>query len=154
MYKKHCTKIAFYVLIPKFPRYIVTPCSFNFNCFRVSHTLCYLSVLLGDQLIPIFITLGLNISHPCLSNQGWLFFVLFCLPPSSLVAQLVKESTCNVGDLGSTPGLGISPGEGNGKPVQCSCLENPMYREAWKATVPGVAKSQTRLPFPTSKTWY
>ena len=59
---------------------------------------------------------------------------------TSLVAQLGKESTCNVGDLGSIPGLGRSPGEGNGNPLQYSCLENPMNRGAWRATVHGVAK--------------
>ena len=57
----------------------------------------------------------------------------------------VKVSACNAGDLGSIPGSGRSPGEGNGNPVQYSCLENPMDRGAWWATVHGVAKSQTRL---------
>ena len=57
----------------------------------------------------------------------------------------VKASACNAGDLGSTLGLGRSPGEGNGNPLQCSCLENPMDGGAWWATVHGVAKSQTRL---------
>ena len=56
-----------------------------------------------------------------------------------------KESTCNVGDLGSIPGLGRSPGEGNGKPLQYSCLENPMDGGDWQATVHGVAKSWARL---------
>ena len=42
-----------------------------------------------------------------------------------------KESACNVGDLGLIPGSGRSPGEGNGHPLQYSCLENPMDREAW-----------------------
>ena len=50
-----------------------------------------------------------------------------------------KESTRNVGDLGSIPGFGRSPGEGNGNPHQCSCLENPMDRGAWQGTVHGVA---------------
>ena len=45
-----------------------------------------------------------------------------------------KESACSDGDLGSTPGLGRSPGEGNGYPLQDSCLENPMDRGAWWAT--------------------
>ena len=45
---------------------------------------------------------------------------------ASLVAQMVKGSVCSVGDPGSTPGLGRSPGEGNGTPLQYSCLENPM----------------------------
>ena len=53
-----------------------------------------------------------------------------------------KESTCNAGDKGSIPGLGRSPEEGNSNPLQYSCLENPMDRGAWGATVHGVAKSQ------------
>ena len=65
---------------------------------------------------------------------------------ASLVAQLVKnpfamqESTCNAGEQGSIPGSKRSPGEGNGNPLQYSCLENPMDREAWWATVHGVAR--------------
>ena len=54
-----------------------------------------------------------------------------------------KESAYNAGDLGSTPGSGRSPGEGNGNPLQYSCLENPTDRGAWWATVHGVAKRQT-----------
>ena len=54
-----------------------------------------------------------------------------------------KESACSVGDLGSVPRLGRSPGEENGYPLQCSCLENSMGRGAWRATVHGVAKSWT-----------
>ena len=58
---------------------------------------------------------------------------------------MVKASAYNAGDPGSIPGLGRSPGEGNGNPLQYSCLENPMDRVAWRATVCGVAKSQTQL---------
>ena len=54
-----------------------------------------------------------------------------------------KESACNAGDQGSIPGSGRSPGKGNGDPLQCSCLENPMDRGAWLAIVHGVAKAQT-----------
>ena len=54
-------------------------------------------------------------------------------------------SACNAGDLGSIPGEGRSPGEGNDNPLQYSCLENPMDRGAWGATVHGVSKSQTQL---------
>jgi len=62
----------------------------------------------------------------------------------SLVAQMVRESACNAGDPGSITGLGRSPGEGNGSPLQYSCLENnPMDRGAWRAAVHVVAKSQT-----------
>ena len=57
----------------------------------------------------------------------------------------VKAPACNAGDLGSIPGLGRSPGEGNGNPLQYSCLENPMDGGAWWATVHGVTKSWTRL---------
>ena len=56
-----------------------------------------------------------------------------------------KESACNAGDLGSIPWLGRSPEEGNGNPLQYSCLENPMDRGAWQSTVHGFAKSQTQL---------
>ena len=52
-----------------------------------------------------------------------------------------KESACSVGDPCSMPGLGRSPGEGNGTPLQYSCLENPMDGGAWKATVHGVTES-------------
>ena len=56
-----------------------------------------------------------------------------------------KESACNMGDLGSIPGLGRFPGGGHGNPLQYSCLGNPMDRGAWLATVHGVSRSQTRL---------
>ena len=61
-----------------------------------------------------------------------------------------KEPMCqynagDIRDIGLIPGLGRSPGEGNGNPLQYSCLENPMDRGAWWATVHWVAKSQTRL---------
>ena len=53
---------------------------------------------------------------------------------------MVKNLPANAGDVGSIPGWGRSPGEGNGNPLQYSCLENPMDRGAWQATVSGVAK--------------
>ena len=63
----------------------------------------------------------------------------------SLCGSDGKASAYNVGDLGSIPGLGRSPGEGKGNPFQYSCWENPMDEGAWWARVRGVAKSQTRL---------
>ena len=57
---------------------------------------------------------------------------------ASLAAQDGQKSACNVGDLGLTPGLGRSPGGGNGNPLQYSCLENPMDREVWQTMVHGV----------------
>ena len=64
---------------------------------------------------------------------------------TSPVAQMVKASGYNAEDLGLIPESGRSLGEGNGNPLQYSCLENPMDRGAWWATVHGVAKSQARL---------
>ena len=54
-----------------------------------------------------------------------------------------KESACNAGDQGSIPWSGRSSGEGNGNPLQCSYLENPMNRGAWQAIIHGVAESDT-----------
>ena len=68
-----------------------------------------------------------------------------------------KESTCSAGDLGSIPGLVRFPGEGNGYPLQYSCLENTMARETWRATVHGIAKTWTwpsRPSFPSLSTWF
>ena len=59
--------------------------------------------------------------------------------------SVVKNLPANVEDAGSTPGLGRSPGEGNGNSLQYSCLENPMDRGAWRATVHGITKSRTQL---------
>ena len=56
-----------------------------------------------------------------------------------------KESACNVGDLGSIPGSGRSPGEKNGNLLQYSCLGNSMDKGAWWVTAHGVTKSQTQL---------
>ena len=56
-----------------------------------------------------------------------------------------KESACIMGDLGLIPGSGRSSGEGNGNPLQCSCLENPLDRGAWWPTIYGVAESRTGL---------
>ena len=56
-----------------------------------------------------------------------------------------KDSACNEGDPGSIPESGRSPGEGNGNPLQYSCLENRTDRGAWRATVHGATKSRTRL---------
>ena len=71
----------------------------------------------------------------------------YCFKPSGGFpgGSVVKNPPANAGDTGSSPGSGRSPGGRHGDPLQCSCLENPMDRGAWWATVDGVAKNQTRL---------
>ena len=88
------------------------------------------SALFMVQLSHPYMTTGKTIALTIYIDYIW----------ASLVAQTV-ESACNAGDLGSIPGLGRSPG--GGQPLQYSCLENPMDRGAWQATVHGVTKSQT-----------
>ena len=66
----------------------------------------------------------------------FLFVYILGFPHNSVS----KESACSAGDPGSIPGLGRSPGEGNGNPLQRSYLENPMDRGAWWATVHGVTR--------------
>ena len=71
-----------------------------------------------------------------------------CIPMADSIVPIGsadKESACNTGDASLIPGSGRSPGEGNGSPLQSSCLKNPMGRGAWRATVCGVPKSLTRL---------
>ena len=92
----------------------------------------------------------------CINNTTYGEHLLYFYKSGILVvARLTQRlkrlpsSACNVGDLGLIPGLGRFPGEGNGNPLQCSCLENPMDGGAWWATVHGVAESDTakRLHF-------
>ena len=77
----------------------------------------------------------------------WLFSTTNALSQIGSLQQALdgKASVYNVGDLGSIPGLGKSPGDGNGNPLQYSCPENPMDGGIWYATVHGVTKSRTRL---------
>ena len=63
----------------------------------------------------------------------------------ALVIKNLPDKAEDLRDAGSIPGLGISPGGAHGNPLQCSCLENPMDRGAWRAIVHRVAKGQTQL---------
>ena len=78
------------------------------------------------------------------SNHG-IHLCRFIYRMGFLGGSVVKNPPANAGNASLIPGLGRSPGEGNGNPFQYSCLENPMDREAWRVTVHGVTKSWTRL---------
>ena len=89
---------------------------------------------------------------PAPSNPAWCpasLLVPYLLPPISPLeggfpgGPVVKNSPAKAGDMDLIPGSGRAPGEGNGNPLQCSCLGNPMDRGAWRATVHGVAESDT-----------
>ena len=78
-------------------------------------------------------------------NWSFIFHVFIKCVPGGTVVKNLPVSTGDTREVGLIPGLGRYPGEGNGNPLQYSCLENSMDRGAWQATVHGVAKSQTRL---------
>ena len=71
--------------------------------------------------------------------------MMYCYKLGFPGSSVVKNLPANAGDADSIPGSGRSSGEGNGNPLWYSCLENPMDRGAWRATVHGVAESQTCL---------
>ena len=114
------------------------------------------------EAFPWLLWILLYFLSPSLSSEPWIlityYFILIIFSDSikilalitqwdwaSLVAQMVKESSCNAGDWDSIPGLGRCPREGNGNPLKYSWLENSMDRGAWQATVQGLSKSQTWL---------
>ena len=110
---------SYQVLLLAFPVYVLT-----LNIHKMCLTICltwfmYISILLEfwvfffSPLPMLYLKTRINFPH----------------------SSLDKESACSVGDLSSIPGLGRSPREGNGNPLQCSCLENPMDRGAWRATI-------------------
>ena len=88
-------------------------------------------------------------SQPCQSQLGDMGHLSSSKPIKGFAGgTVVKNSLANVGDtgdMGQIPRLGRSPGEGNGNPIQYSCMGNPMDREAWWVMLHGVAKSQTQL---------
>ena len=93
-----------------------------------------------ESLLPHEVTYSQvpGIGHGCLWGVSILCVMNSCQDfPGSSVG---KESGCSAGDLSSIPGSGRAPGEGNRNPLQYSCLENPMDRRAWQATVYGVAR--------------
>ena len=116
---------------------VVAPPGFAFSSIHppgVRASLSHLPLQPG----PLLWTLDTNISNCVFNISLWL---RWDFPGGSDG----KESACNIGDLGSIPGLGRSPGADNGNPLQSSCLGSPMDRGAWRATVHGVAKNLTQL---------
>ena len=94
---------------------------------RVKETFTHITgdIFLGSTFLSIMLTFGLQLTYPGSSNH--------------------KESACNARDLGSIPGYRRYPEEGHGNPLQYTCVENSIDREAWLATVHGLAKSRTQL---------
>ena len=86
---------------------------------------------------------AIQLSHPLSFKNFQNLYGVCPFPLGCPGGPAGKESTCNAGDLGLIPGLGRSPGEGNGYPLQCSGLENPMNRGACRGTVHGVAELDT-----------
>ena len=83
--------------------------------------------------------MGEPLNYMCLCSDDWIK-ALGMLDSVFPCGSVGKEFACSSGDLGSIPGLGRAPGEGNGTPLQYSCLKNPMDRGAWQDTVHGAAK--------------
>ena len=83
--------------------------------------------------------------HGVAKNRTQLNWTELIIPLGFPGDSAVKNLAANAGDVGSIPGSGWSPGEGNGNPLQYSCLRKPMDREAWRAIAHGVSKSWTQL---------
>ena len=103
--------------------------------------------IIGFKSVIVLFFYSVHVFFPLFS------FYVFCFIKCFMVFQVMdfsgsldsKESAWNAGDLSSVPGLGGSPGEGNGCPLQFSCLENLIDRRVWQATVHGLTKSRTQL---------
>ena len=89
----------------------------------------------------LYVYIEINVSQ----HSFPLYFFLRFLTPFNPWWLTGKETACNAGDLGSTPGSGRSPGKWNGDPLQYSCLGNPMEKGAWLATIHRVSKSWTHF---------
>ena len=92
---------------------------------------------------------GSKRTRECRATKGGMGIRVFYEPIRAsqmvIVAKNPPANTGNIREAGSIPGLGRCPGGGHGSPLQCSCLENPMDRGAWRAVVHGAAKSRPQL---------
>ena len=119
--------------------------------FHLCRTLLrlFINLLLFELSLVLFLKEKCKILHILLLDFTNLSHALKCEDNLRIILSLTplsggsdgKESACNAGDSGLIPGLGRSPGEGKGNPLQYSCLENSMDRGAWRVTVHGVSKS-------------
>ena len=114
---------------------------YKYTYICLKHKIQVLSLLKDPPGIVFGIT-ALKLSSGNWGGQAT-FCALYALLQDFHGGSDGKVSAYNAEDMGLIPGLGRSSGEGNGNPLQYSCLENPMDGEVWQATVHGVAKSQT-----------
>ena len=108
-------------------------------------SLSHLTLCLSFSILKMRIILLIHIPLSLLCYSTFLWILIPCFPGGSVV----KNPPATSADLGSNPDLGRSPGGGHGNPLHCFCLENPMDRGSWQATVHSVAKSDT-----TEATWH
>ena len=119
-------------------QYVTT--AYGYGCVCVCVCVCIYVYIYIYIYIYIYTGVYVRFAHI------WMhMYIYICMYGASLVAHRVKNPSANAGDVGSIPGSGRSPGEGNDYPLHYSCLENSMDIGAWRATVHGVSKSQTRL---------
>ena len=123
-------------------------CKFSYYPLSLSVFDLHFLKLLGMHTVTNIVFLLSGPSYHYASLVSLCFLLIITLSLSLLGFPGGSDgntSACNVGDPGLIPGSGRSPGEGNGNPLQYSCLENPMPRGTWWATVHGITKSQTQL---------
>ena len=111
-----------------------------------------------DMICKCWINDIYGVLHSVYYFYYWLLLLLLlCISWASQMKLVLKKSPTNAGDIrdmSSSPGLGRSPGGWHGNPLQYSCLENPMDREGWQATVHGVAESWTWLTLSLLSLWF
>ena len=132
-------------------RQVVYNHSFSFSPISVKYFLFYLCSFITSPFVYVlwiqssFVLLIINTLPFSLASLSIPFHLEYKHPEGFPGSSDGKEFACNVGDTGLIPGLGRFPGEGNGNPLQCSCLENPRDKGAWWAAVYGVAQSRAQL---------
>ena len=117
----------------------------KFLCFPMAHRMSCRRLCTAQEVICNLALTCLWTSIPLSPLTLYVYIICSFSNVGFCGGSVSKKSTCNAGDLDSIPGLGISPGEGNGYPLQYSGLENSMDSGAWRAIVHWVTKSRTQL---------